>query len=318
MRRIHFPHLTQHLTQPIHFRRHPEVPEAEAGPEVERVYHEARQKLRVTGVPLLFRTWAGFPTFFPRMWDAIRPNIETRAFESAADQLRASAVETAAGLGRIGASVPLGESQAYRLRGILDLYHYLNPKLLLVAAAVRLALDGALMGPVVEDIASIELIERGPSPTMHALEMAPEKPDDPRLRAVFADIQRTLETGAVNSNYRSLALFPDYLVAVWARLKPILETESYRRAARVLGLEARSLARSLPHPVPLSLQRLEDLGEDVKGLVRATDDFERVLATLVLNMTLVLLDWNGPEALAASPFPARTRPFTTFYAEAAS
>jgi|GEM_PF-6708524 len=59
------------------------VDEYEARGETERVYHAIRQTLRVTGVNLNFRTWAFFERFFPVMWDAIRPNAETRAFEEA-------------------------------------------------------------------------------------------------------------------------------------------------------------------------------------------------------------------------------------------
>jgi pimeloyl-ACP methyl ester carboxylesterase len=54
------------------------VDEYEARGETERVYHQIRQTLRVTGVNLNFRTWAAFEEFFPAMWDAVQPNLETR------------------------------------------------------------------------------------------------------------------------------------------------------------------------------------------------------------------------------------------------
>jgi len=121
-----------------------QVTEREAEGEVERVYHEIKQSLRVTGVNLNFRAWAGYEKFFPVMWDAMRPTVETRAFEEAADQVRAEAARAAETLGRLDAAsqVQLGESQAYQIKAALDLYHYVNPKLLVFTSAVKLALNG--------------------------------------------------------------------------------------------------------------------------------------------------------------------------------
>lgn len=99
------------------------VAEYEAGGEIERVYHEIRQVLRVSGVNLNFRTWAMFGEFLPAMWDAMRPNLETRAFEDAADQVRREAVQLTTDLPALGAldiSQP-GESQSFQIQAALDL-----------------------------------------------------------------------------------------------------------------------------------------------------------------------------------------------------
>ena len=40
------------------------VKEIEATGEIERVYHEIKQSMRVSGINLNFRTWAGFDKFF--------------------------------------------------------------------------------------------------------------------------------------------------------------------------------------------------------------------------------------------------------------
>lgn len=108
------------------------VAEYEAEGEIERVYHEIRQVLRVSGVNLNLRTWATFDKFLPAMWDALRPNLETRGFESAADRVRSDAVDAATVFPRLDAvaSGTLGESQRFQLQRALNLYHYVNPKLL--------------------------------------------------------------------------------------------------------------------------------------------------------------------------------------------
>ena len=110
------------------------VKETEATGEIERVYHEIKQSMRVSGINLNFRTWAGFDKFCPAMWNAMRPLVETRAFEDAADQIRTVSVELAEDLGALNAQsqINLGESQQYQIKEALRLYHYINPKLLVL------------------------------------------------------------------------------------------------------------------------------------------------------------------------------------------
>jgi hypothetical protein len=134
--------------------------------------------LRVNGVNLNFRTWAGYGDFLPVMWDALRENLETEIFENAADQARAEAVRIAARLGRfdVRSQLALGESQSYQIRKALDLYHYINPKLLVLKSAVGAALSGEELrgGSVPSDL---ELIERGIPAHMYPMEMVSDKPD---------------------------------------------------------------------------------------------------------------------------------------------
>src|SRR5918995_6036833 len=221
------------------------VGEHEATGEIERVYHEIRQILRVSGVNLNFRTWAGYGKFLPLMWDAIRPNLETRIYENAADRVRADAVRIAGQLGRpyIRSRLPLGESQGYQIQKALDLYHYINPKLLVLTSAVRLALIGEeFRGQMGQS--DFELIERGVPARMYPMEMVSDEPDEELVKNIFEDIKRVLSLLSINSDYRTLALWPDYLAAAWSGLKPIVWREEYRTASDELRETARKLALS--------------------------------------------------------------------------
>lgn len=280
------------------------VDEYQAHGETERIYHQIRQTLRVTGVNLNFRTWAGFEHFFPAMWDAVQPNLDTRIFEDAADQIRSEAVDAADALSRIGAltEADLGESQAFQVRAALDLYHYVNPKLLVLTSGVRLALEGEPMGQ--PGSAGSELVERGAPAGMYPMEMVDEDPDDKQVEAVFRDIKKTLGLSQINSDYRTLALWPDYLEAGWKGLKPVVKSDEYRQAADALRERSRTLARRLPHPIALSREQVEALGEDANEVMQTTEQFEQLLPGLILNIALLTLDWTEPEALARSPFPA--------------
>ena len=230
------------------FGKNKPVAEHEAEGEIERVYHEIRQVLRVTGVNLNLRTWATFEKFLPAVWDALRPNLETRVFESAADRIRGEAVSAAASLSRLDAiaAVSLGESQRFQIQRALDLYHYINPKLLVLTSAVRLALDGEKIGRTAAG--EPERIERGEPTKMFPMEMVAEEPEEKDIRELFDDIKTTLALPTINSDYRTLALWPKYLAAAWQRLRPLIEQSTYKHAADTLRQTARSLARELPLP----------------------------------------------------------------------
>lgn len=285
------------------------VEEYEARGEIGRVYHEIKQVLRVSGVNLNFRIWASYERFFPAMWDALRPSLETRTFENAADELRRRAVECASRLGRLDAApqASLGESQAYQVRAALNLYHYINPKLAVLTSAVALALEGYLRSQDEPPPERTERIERGIPPRMYPMEMVSEKPADRRLRAAFDELKRTFSLSFINSDYRTLALWPEYLLASWERLRPLTRQEEYRRFASDLRELARSLARPLPYPVSLSRERVRELGEDPDEIARTTARLERQLPPLLLNVALFQLDWRPPDELVRSPFPAGPR-----------
>jgi hypothetical protein len=285
-----------------------QVEEYEAAGEIERIYHEIRETLRVTEVNLNFRIWARYEKFFPVMWEAVRPGVEARLFENAADRLRAEAVYIAERWARPGITsrVPSGESQRYHIQAALMLYHYINPKLLLITSSIKVALDGE---PIRQASVSspLELITRGAPAKMYPMEMVAEKPQDKCLRDLFDNIKQTLSLSSINSDYRTLALWPNYLAAAWAWLKPIAKGEEYRQASGSLRDSARLLARSLPYPISLSYERMKDLGEDIGEVVKTTDQFEAILPSLIINIALLGLDWYTPEEYARSPFPAEPR-----------
>ncbi|HEY0097109.1 MAG TPA: halocarboxylic acid dehydrogenase DehI family protein [Archangium sp.] len=283
-----------------------QVSEHEARGEVERVLHEMRQALRVTGLDVTVRRWAGFERFLVAMWEAMGPNTETRAFESAADEVRAQAVEAAGRLGRLGAweAAVLGESQRYHVRGALELYHYLDPKMLVFTSAVKLALQDEPVGAL-QPLGSAERVERGAPARMMAMEEVEERPDDARLRGLFKDIQETVGPPSLPGEFRGLALWPGYLEAAWERLKPRMRTEEWARECDALLETSRRLARRLPYEVALSKERLEVLREDSELIQRVTVQSEWRLPVLVLGMATLVGDVGDVERRL--PFPAEAR-----------
>lgn len=282
-----------------------QIPERAAEGELENVYHDIKQTLRVSGINLIFRIWAGQKNFLPELWRSFRPNAETRAFEEMADRLRADSVRAAAAVGRLQAaeSAPLGDSQAFQLDAALDLYHYINPKLLLMASAAVMALEGQAIGRGA-DGAGVERIERGIPARMYPMEMVSEKPDDKALRDLFEDIKQTLSLQSINSDYRTLALWPTYLFVLWSRLAPFVKRPEYERATRVLREASREYVRALPFTFQMQSSRIE---ESLDNVFETSRNFERLLPALILNISLAQADRHSLERCLASPFPAASR-----------
>jgi len=279
------------------------IPEFEARDDIERVYHEIRQSFRVPGVNLNFRTLASFGKFLPAAWDSMRANVESAAFDDGAGRVRSAAPNLA---GRMQfAAIPteeLGESRAYQIRAALELYHYVNPKLLVFTSALHLALKGER-----HDASTVASSEdrgtRGELDKMFAMEMEEEKPADKGLRNIFKDITKTLGLSQINSDYRTLALWPDYLESAWARLKPVCTSDEFKRASAELLELSRLQARQMPHAPGLTMERVEKLGEDPEKVLKAVARFEELLPSLILN--IALLHQASPEEAVTRPAPSR-------------
>ncbi|MCE9668611.1 halocarboxylic acid dehydrogenase DehI family protein [Myxococcus stipitatus] len=282
-----------------------QVSEREATGAVERVYHEVRRTMRVTGVDVSLRTWAAFPRFFVAMWEAMGPNVETRAFEESGQALWGETLESTVGWEVLGAweTADLGPSQRFHARGILELYEAMQPRVALMVAAVRLALRGEPVGRGGPP-GTVERLERGALPRMAAMEWAPERPPDARLRALFSDIVKRVGPPGVPGEYRALACWPEYLESVWSRLGPVMRDPGYARAVEGVRESMRRRARSLPYVVGLSRARVASLGEDADAVLRLTDALEARLPGLLLNLALMVQD--VPDILR-QPIPGASR-----------
>jgi hypothetical protein len=185
----------------------------------------------------------------------------------------------------------------------VELYHSVQPKLLVMASAARLALADEPVGQGLTP-GSAERIERGASPRMAAMEWAPRSPCEPRVAAVWEDVERTLGPPGVADEWRALGLWPDLLAAAWARVRPVVLSEDFTQAADALRLSARRVARGLPYRVLLSHERVEALHEDTAEVFRVTDALERRLPVQVLALALLARDVPGVDV---RPFPAPSR-----------
>src|SRR5260370_22228046 len=154
------------------------VDETQANRQTIEIYELVTRKMRIGRVPLFFKALAAEKALIP-CWQAIRPAIRVRAFEEAADDLRARAARSAVDLG-----CPLIETQLEwagydldeidEIRGQVDVFHYLDPKVLMAVAILGQALAGG-GGGASRGARAEQRVPRGVPPAMDPIELVAEE-----------------------------------------------------------------------------------------------------------------------------------------------
>lgn len=217
---------------------------------------DIRETLRATGTPELIRRWEK-RGLLPALWAALRPIVQTRAFENAADYLRAEAVRAAAG--PAGVFSPLSEPDRRRLGPLLELHHYLNAKLLLIASAVR----AALQNDGVERLRSYQDVER---------------------------VERGVPARMAVCPAEDIPLWPKEFQRHWKDQGPLFSGAAL--APPRLRETARFLLRLFPRPLILPA---DAFGAAVKAaLLESVLEAESALATAVFRVAAMLPSMDSP------------------------
>src|SRR3989475_12448507 len=156
------------------------VDETQADRQTIEIYELVTRKVRVGRVPLLFKALAAEKALVP-CWNALRPAIRVRAFEEAADDMRARAARAAVDLG-----CPLIETQLEwagydideidEIRGQVDIFHYVDAKPLMAVAVVAEAVSGGVCG-VSPGPPGQQRVPRGVPHEMDPIDLVPEDVD---------------------------------------------------------------------------------------------------------------------------------------------
>jgi halocarboxylic acid dehydrogenase DehI len=283
------------------------IDETQADRQTIEIYELATRKLRVGRVPLLLRALAAEKALLP-CWQALRPAIRVRAFEEAADDLRARAARAAVELG-----CPLIETQLEwagydmdeidEIRGQVDIFHYVDAKLLMMVATLAQALSGGV-GGAKKGARAEQRVPRGVPPDMDHIELVPEESNG-NLSKSFRSIRAQLGLGLVPDDFRALARWPKYLELAWGDARKRDEDPRAALMLRQLSEQADEAARQLPVRVEISDQDLAAAGAD-PGRVRVlADRFRKAMPGLVLDLALFKVQLDGAELARESPYPIR-------------
>lgn len=175
------------------------------------------------------------------------------------------------------AGVRDGEVEA--LLGVIDWFHYGQPQLLLLLAALAEAFGRDRVGGYGK-AEPREVTEREQAHLALGLRLAP--PDAGRLPEVAA----ALNLDAAPDLYRAAAMWPRYLDVAWEELQHLAAYPPFRRRGRGLYFYARSGARFLAAPLEADPAALRAAGLDdatVEAARAAVDDSLSAAAMMVMH-----------------------------------
>jgi hypothetical protein len=283
------------------------VDETQADRPTIEAYELITRKMRVGRVPLLFKALAAEQALLP-CWQAIRPAIRVRAFEEAADDLRARAARAAVELG-----CPLIETQLEwagydvdeidEIRGMVDVFHYIDPKVLMAVAVLAQALKDGVGGSK-RGARAEQRVPRGVPQDMDHIELVPEDANGSLSRS-FRSIRAHLGLGIVPDDFRALGRWPKYLELAWRDARERDDEPRARTALRELAQQAEDSAGQLPVRVQIGDAALREAGADPARVRALVERFRKAMPGLVLDMALFKVQLDGAESARESPFPIR-------------
>jgi len=255
-------------------------------PAADALLDQIARTFRVSFVPGVIRALGSVDGFLEYAWPQLAPSVDTAGYLGSALYMvdmaldAVEAVYDEPGVTRDALLAGgLDESDLGSVEGVLDVFHWLQPQLLLMLAAFAEAQERPRVGGQGRAEA------RAPSPRDEAHLATPvhfAPPDTPPLPAVAEALG--LETAP--ELYHAVATWPRYLVPAWDELQHLVTYPDFRRRGRALYYYARSGSRFLAQPIAADPDALRAAGLDEGAVARVygiVDGALPALATMMMH-----------------------------------
>lgn len=285
-----------------------QIREGEAPVGVASAYRDIRQELRATYVPLFFRVLAVHRGTLRGVWEQLRPNVATQAFEVLADDLRARLAVAAVDLGTpliepVLTSAGFDVDDLDDLREQVDLFHYVDPKTLLCAGALEGLADGAVMGgrPVPREL--LRTIPPGAPVDVPDLALLPEEPGGV-MGELLHDITHTLGLPSAEIELRALGHWPAFVEVAWREVgTPLFRHPALPATLDRLQGSVRHLAGQLPFAIDASRGGLAASPDALVAAARVVTTLRLPVLRLALFAASLKVALDGAQEALGSPFP---------------
>ncbi len=276
------------------------VGESEASGRTQEIYQEIKHTFGVPQVSALFQAFAACPKILDVFWRALRPAVQTRQFFRLGDRLRADAYTRMHNYFQVPDlhSPGLDPGSRQQISEIVELFHYVDPLLLLLSVALAQALAKPL-GQSAGESPPAEHPAFAHCPPLVTEEMAPAQ-----IKLIYEDIKRTLDLPVLSTAYQAFASSPAFLESYWNALKPVAQSALYTESHAGVRETAWSLVREFPARMELTGDYLFDAGvpdDDIAMAARIVDLFVGSLSRTVLNVAVAKIGLEGGSARAAAP-----------------
>lgn len=241
--------------------------------------------LRAPFVPALAQALDAAGGYLDLLWPDLQPSLETAGFLGSAlymADMALDAVEevyepvlTRADLHTAG----LDEAALAEIAATLDVFHWVQPQLLLLGAALAEAWEQPRVGgqgrPEPRETRDRERAHLA-TPIRLADASTPPLPE----------VAAVIQSAQAPELYRAIAAWPAYLEAAWDELQHLSAYPLFRRRGRALYFYARSSTRFLAVPLEASREALRARGmaeADVQHVRAVLDAAVPVLATMLMH-----------------------------------
>ena len=223
--------------------------------------------------------------YLETVWPQIEPSVRTAGFLGSALYMADMAAD---GVEEVYEPVLSRESllegalagaEPDRLVAVLDVFHRVQPQLLLLFAALAEAWEQPRVGGMGRPDPR-EDSERDTAQLETAVRFAPA------TAGPLPEIAQALQLEAPPELYRAMAVWPAYLGAAWEELQHLVAYPEFRRRGRALYYYARSSSRFLAQPLEASRERLRERGLSDADLDLARTAIEAAtpaLATMMMH-----------------------------------
>ena len=244
--------------------------------------------LRTSLVPSVVHQLADIEGFLGAIWPQLAPSVDTAGFLGSALYMADMALDAVEEvydeptLSRESLLAgALSEADLEQVIAVLDVFHWLQPQLLLLLAALAEAHEAPSVGGQGRPEPR-EASEREQTHQATPVELAP--PDAGLLPEVPAELQ----LDATPDLYRAIAVWPGYFEAVWDELQHLVAYPLFRQRGRALYFYARSSSRFLAVPLRADEAALREAGMRPYAISEARAIVERALpavATMMMHCT---------------------------------
>ena len=250
--------------------------------EVDRLKQLA-QVLRSPFVPAVATRLARTGGYLDAVWPQIAPSVDTAGFLGSALYMADMALDAGEEVYQPVLSREsllagaVSEGDLAQIEAVLDVFHWVQPQLLLILAALAEGWDRPRVGGQGR-AGPREDSEREARQLATAVEFASP------AAGPLPQVANLLQLDAPPDLYRAIAVWPGYLDATWDELQHMVTYPLFRQRGRALYFYARSSSRFLAQPIEVSREGLLARGLAAADLDAAKVEIDAALPALATMM----------------------------------
>ncbi len=260
------------------------------------IYRDMQQVLGVPHISSFFQFLGGHPRFLSHFWGTVRPIVQSQAFFSCSNRLRADAYTRVHSYFQVPNLKSLVTRPQFipgareELKECIDFFCYSIPMSLQLSSLLSEAFEGPAGSADIARTAAAAPKLRG------SVEMVDEDSAAPAVKSVYADIRTATNAEVTHTVYQAFARWPGFLQNYWSSVKPIAVSELFQYCQSSMREDALAMVSELPGPVEFNSSDLAEIGmnqSEAGTLIRVTNMFALSLAGSLLNVSIARIAIEG-------------------------